>query len=99
MSRRCELTGKGPLVKNLVSHSNIKTKKWVTPNIHKKRMFSETLNGFVTLRISTSALRSIQHVGSFDTFVLRQSPESMSKRALTVQNRIKKVRAARDGHA
>lgn len=97
MSRRCELTGKGPIVKNLVSHSNIKTKKWVTPNIHKKRMFSDTLNNFVSLRISTSALRSIQHVGGFDAFILRQTPEQMSKRARTVLARIRKVRAKRDG--
>ena len=92
MSRRCELTGKGPIVKNMVSHSNVKTKKWMLPNLHKRRLYSEILSGYVSLRVSTSALRSIQHVGGFDQFILSQSADKLSKRARAAQVRIRKVR-------
>lgn len=88
---KCELTGKGPIVKNLVSHSNVKTKKWMKPNIQKRRLFSEALNSFVTLRIANSTVRTIDHVGGFDRFILRQPSNVLSKRALQVKGRVSKV--------
>mgnify|MGYP002846196588 FL=1 len=88
---KCELTGKGPIVKNLVSHSNVKTKKWMKPNIQKRRLFSEALNSFVTLRIANSTVRTIDHVGGFDRYIIRQPSDALSKRALQVQNRVRKV--------
>ena len=92
MSRRCELTGKGPIVKNKVSHSNIKTKTWMTPNIQKRRLYSDTLETYVTLRVATRTIRSIEHVGGFDKFILAQGVEGLSKRARAVQSRIRKAR-------
>jgi large subunit ribosomal protein L28 len=88
---KCELTGKKPIVKNLVSHSNIKTKKWVKPNIHKRRVFSDSLGRFVTLRLANSTVRSIDHVGGFDRFIIRQSTDDMSKRARSVQQMVRKA--------
>ena len=88
---KCELTGKGLIVKNLVSHSNVKTKKWMKPNIQKRRLFSEALNSFVTLRIANSTVRTIDHVGGFDRYIIRQPSDALSKRALQVQNRVRKV--------
>ena len=85
---RCELTGKSPAVKNKVSHSNIKTKSIAMPNVQKKRVFSKALNEFVRLQISTSALRDMEHMGGFDTFVLRQDDTLLSPRALDAKNRI-----------
>lgn len=85
---RCELTGKSPQVKNLVSHSNIKTKSTAFPNVQQKRVFSNLLNEMVSLKMATSTLRSIDHVGSFDKYVLNQPDEKLSKRALTVKNRM-----------
>ena len=85
---RCELTGKGPVVKNLVSHSNIKTKTIAQPNVQKKRLFSRILNELVTLRIATSAIRSMEHMGGFDKFILNQKDGTLSKRALAVRKRI-----------
>ena len=85
---RCELTGKSPAVKNKVSHSNIKTKSISMPNVQKKRLFSKALNEFVRLQISTSALRSMEHMGGFDTFVLRQDVKNLSARALDARTRI-----------
>jgi large subunit ribosomal protein L28 len=92
MSRRCELTGKGPIVKNKVSHSNVKTKTWMTPNIQKRRLYSDTLETYVTLRVATRTIRSIEHVGGFDKFILAQGANGLSKRARAVQSRIRKAR-------
>ena len=94
MSRRCELTGKGPIVKNKVSHSNVKTKAWMTPNIKKRRLYSDTLDQYFTLRIATRTMRSIEHVGSFDKFILGQTVDQLSKRARSAQSRIRKLRQA-----
>lgn len=88
---RCEITGKGPIVKNLVSHSHIATKKWVKPNVHRRRLYSESLGTFVTLKVCTSAVRSVEHVGGFDRFILRQSPEKLSKRARALQKRVRRA--------
>jgi large subunit ribosomal protein L28 len=84
----CELTGKRPVVKNLVSHSNIKTKKTAQPNVQKKRLFSQALGDLVTLRVATSAIRSLEHIGGLDRFILRQDESKMSARALEVKRRI-----------
>ncbi|MCE3009518.1 MAG: 50S ribosomal protein L28 [Proteobacteria bacterium] len=92
---RCELTGKAPVVKNLVSHSNIKTKTKAQPNIQSKRLFSKALNSFVRLQVATSAIRDMEHMGGFDVFVLNQKPEKLSKRALEVQARIRRKMATK----
>ena len=63
MSRVCELSGKAPQVGNRISHSNIKTKHRFLPNLHKKRLWSEELKKYVTLRITTSALRTVDKIG------------------------------------
>lgn len=86
---RCELTGKSPVVKNLVSHSNIKTKTISQPNIQKKRLFSQALGQLVTLRIATSAIRDMEHVGGLDKFILNQEEGKLSKRAVTLKSRIR----------
>jgi large subunit ribosomal protein L28 len=92
---RCELTGKGPVVKNLVSHSNIKTKSIAQPNVQKKRIFSRTLNEMVRLQVATSAIRDMEHMGGFDNFVLNQDDSKLSKRALAVKLRIKRKMSAK----
>jgi large subunit ribosomal protein L28 len=90
---RCELTAKSPVVKNLVSHSNIKTKSIAQPNVQKKRLFSKTLNEYIRLQVAISTLRDMEHMGGFDTFLLRQDTEKLSHRALDARNRIlKKLR-------
>lgn len=92
---KCELTGKGPVVKNLVSHSNIKTKSIAQPNVQKKRIFSRVLNQMVRLQIATSAIRDMEHVGGFDNFVLNQNDTKLSKKALAVKSRIKRKMSAK----
>jgi large subunit ribosomal protein L28 len=91
---RCELTGKGPVVKNLVSHSNIKTKSRAYPNIQQKRVFSRVLNEMVNLKLATSTIRDMEHAGGLDAFIMRVPQEKLSKRALTVKSRMmRKLRA------
>ncbi len=85
---QCELTGKKPVVKNLVSHSNIKTKYKAQPNIQNKRIFSKALNQMIRLNMAASTLRSMEHNGGIDAFILSLDSEKMSKRALTVRSRI-----------
>lgn len=85
---RCELTGKQPEVKNLVSHSNIKTKSVSNPNVQQKRIFSRALNQMINLKMATSTIRSLEHKGGFDTFILNQPDGVLSKRALAVKTRI-----------
>jgi large subunit ribosomal protein L28 len=87
---RCELTGKSPVVKNLVSHSNIKTKSTAMPNIQKKRIYSSTLDESVTLKVATTTLKSMEHSGGFDKYILNRPQKTLSKRALAVQSRIRR---------
>ncbi len=87
---RCELTGKGPVVKNLVSHSNIKTKTRARPNVQKKRIFSRVLNEMVRLQVATSSIRDMEHMGGFDKFLMQQDDSLLSKRALAIKSRMKK---------
>ena len=96
---RCELSGKSPQVKNLVSHSNIKTKFLVQPNIQKKQMYSPALGRSIRLLVATSTIRDMEHVGGFDTYILNQPDKVLSKRALTVKNKIKaQSKAKRAAH-
>ena len=86
----CELSGKTPVVKNLVSHSNIKTKSVAQPNIQKKRLYSYILDQFVALKVATSTIKTMEHSGGFDKYILNQDPKILSKRAKAVQTRIRK---------
>ena len=97
---RCELTGKGPQVKNLVSHSNIKTKSTVMPNVQYKRLFSAALNQMIRFKLATSTLKSIEHSGNLDSFLLQQSDKNLSTRALEFKRRIqRRLRSASPAEA
>lgn len=90
---RCELSGKSPVVKNLVSHSNIKTKSKAYPNVQNKKFISEALDQSFSFKVSTRTLKNIEHVGGFDKFILKQEDAILSKKALVVKNKIaKKIR-------
>ena len=85
---RCELSGKRPMVKNLVSHSNRKTKSKSSPNVQSKRLFSKYLDQFVRFQVATKAIKDMEHMGGFDNFILSQDNEKLSAKALEVKNRI-----------
>ncbi len=87
---RCELSGKGPVVKNLVSHSNIKTKSVAHPNIQQKQMWSQSLGRNVSLKLATSTIRNVEHRGGLDAYILKQDDKKLSDRALKVKKQIKR---------
>ncbi len=94
MSRVCELTGKGPMVGNNVSHANNKTKRRFLPNLNDTTLQSETLGRGVKLRISAHALRSVDHRGGLDAFLLKAKDADLSANALKVKKEIVKAQAA-----
>ena len=71
MSRRCELTAKGPQVGHKVSHSNIKTKRRFLPNLCNVTFISDALGRNVRLRVSTNAIKSVDHRGGLDAFLIK----------------------------
>lgn len=91
MSRVCELTGKGPMVGNNVSHANNKTKRRFLPNLQDVTLMSETLGRSFKLRISSSALRSVDHRGGLDAFLAKASDADLSVRALKIKKDIAKA--------
>jgi large subunit ribosomal protein L28 len=94
MSRRCELTGVGPMVGHIVSHSNIKTKRRYLPNLQDVTLASDALGQGFRLRIAVSALRSVDHNGGLDAFILKSDPLKMSDRARKLRSKIKAKLAA-----
>jgi large subunit ribosomal protein L28 len=94
MSRRCELTAKGPLVGHRVSHSNIKTKRRFLPNLVNVTFLSEALARPVRLRVSTNALKSVDHRGGFDAFLLKARDSELSPKAVEIKRQIEKKQAA-----
>ncbi|GAB1377708.1 MULTISPECIES: 50S ribosomal protein L28 [Pararhodobacter] len=93
MSRRCELTGKGPMSGNNVSHANNKTKRRFLPNLVDVTLASETLGRSYKLRITASALRSVDHRGGLDAFLAKAKDVELSDRALAIKKEIAKAAA------
>ncbi len=94
MSRICELTGKGRLVGNNVSHANNKTKKTFLPNLQNVTLMSESLGTGVRLRVSTHGLRSVEHVGGLDNWLAKSSDADLSLRARRLKRDIAKKAAS-----
>ena len=90
MSRRCELTGKGVQVGNLVSHSNIKTKTRFLPNLVNVTLTSDALGRSVKMRVSANALRSVDHRGGLDGFLLKANNDELSTGALSLKRDLQK---------
>ena len=82
MSRVCELTGKGPMTGNNVSHANNKTRRRFLPNLNEVTLTSEKMNRGYSLRISAAALRSVDHRGGLDAFLAKAKDADLSDRAL-----------------
>ncbi|HEX3944395.1 MAG TPA: 50S ribosomal protein L28 [Rhizomicrobium sp.] len=94
MSRRCELTGKGPMVGHHVSHANNKKKRVFRPNLQTVSLASETLGQKVKLRISMNALRTVDRSGGLDPFLLKSKEDVLSDRAVKLKRLIAKKQAA-----
>jgi large subunit ribosomal protein L28 len=90
MSRRCELTAKAPQVGHKVSHSNIKTKRRFLPNLCNVTFISDALGRNVRLRVSTNALKSVDHNGGLDAFLMKARADALSPKALDLKRAIEK---------
>ena len=90
MARVCELTGKGRQVGNNVSHANNKTKRTFLPNLQNVTLLSEALDKSVKLRVSTHGLRSVEHVGGLDNWLVKTKAEKLSSRAAKLKRELAK---------
>ncbi len=93
MSRRCELTGIGPMVGHSVSHSNIKTKRRFLPSLKATKLQSEALGQTVTLRITNAALRTLDFKGGLDAYIVKASDDVLSPKAQKLKRQIKAKQA------
>jgi large subunit ribosomal protein L28 len=93
MAWRCELTGKSAQVGHKVSHSNRKTKRRFLPNLLNVTVLSDALGRSFRLRISANALKSIDHRGGLDAFLMKAKDEQLSPKVLELKRQIRKKRA------
>ena len=89
MSRRCELTGVGPMTGHNVSHSNIKTKRRFLPALSPVKLQSDSLGATFKLRVSNAALRTVDFRGGLDVFLVKAKDEVLSPRALKIKKQVK----------
>jgi large subunit ribosomal protein L28 len=95
MSRRCEITGKGVLSGNNVSHANNKTRRRFLPNLQVTSLLSDALGNAVRLRLSTRAIRTIEHNGGIDAFLLGTPNLKLTAEGLALKRRIVRARERR----
>jgi len=94
MAWRCDLTGKKPLSGHKVSHSNVKTKRRFMPNLRNVTLISDSLKRKVRVRVSANALRTVDHRGGLDAFLLKAKDGELAPKMLELKRAIVKKRAA-----
>lgn len=94
MARRCELTGKAVLSGNNVSHAHNKTRRRFLPNLCRVNLLSDSLERSFRLRISANALRSVEHRGGLDAFLLGARDVELSLKARRIKRSIEQAKAA-----
>ena len=94
MSRVCELSGKGPMSGNKVSHANNKTRRRFLPNLNEVTLISDILGKSFSLRISAAALRTVDHRGGLDAFLAKAKEDELSTDALKIKKDIAKAQSA-----
>jgi large subunit ribosomal protein L28 len=98
MARRCELTGKTVQAGNNVSHANNKTRRRFLPNLQATTLLSDVL-GSVRLRLSTRAIRTIEHNGGLDSYLLSQTDAKLTTEGLELKRRLQKATAKKEAKA
>lgn len=94
MSRRCELTGKGVMSGNNVSHAKNRTRRRFLPNLNAVTLASEALGRAFKFRISAAALRSVDHRGGLDAFLAKSKDDELSPKALKIKKDVAKASVA-----
>ncbi len=92
MSRRCEITGKGVLSGNNVSHANNRTRRRFLPNLQIASLLSETLGQQIRLRISTRAIRTIEHNGGIDAFLLGTNASKLTVKGQALKRKLNRAK-------
>ncbi len=95
MSRRCVVTGKGVQTGNKVSHANNKTKRRFLPNLQETSLLSDVLGHSVRLRLSTRGIRTVEHNGGIDAFLLGTNNTKLTPEGLVLKRRIVRAQAKR----
>ena len=93
MSRRCMITGKGVMSGNNVSHAMNRTRRRFLPNIKDTRLYSETLGSWVKVRTSAAGLRTVEHKGGFDAFLISTAPTKLDPTLRPIKVQIEKALA------
>lgn len=93
MTRRCELTGKLPMAGQRRSHAENKTKRTFRPNLCRVTLISDALKRSVQLRISAHALKSVEHRGGLDAYLVKARAEELSLRCLRLKREVQKLKA------
>ena len=91
MARRCAITGKGVLYGHNVSHANNKTKRRFLPNLQKTTLLSDALGHLISVRLTVNAIRSIEHNGGLDAYLLAMSSAKLPVEARRLKKRIEKA--------
>ncbi len=91
MSRRCVISRKGVQTGNNVSHANNKTRRRFLPNLQETSVLSDALNQMVRIRVSTRGLKTIEHNGGIDAFLMSVSDGKLSSEALRLKRRIRRA--------
>lgn len=99
MARRCELTGKDVLTGNNVSHANNRSRRRFLPNLCDVSLLSDTLGRKVRLRVSAAALRTVEHRGGLDAFLMKAKDGELSDRARRLKRDVVKAQAEISGAA
>lgn len=95
MSRRCQITGKGVLTGNNVSHANNKTRRRFLPNLQETALLSDALGAPVRMRLSTRGIRTIDHNGGLDAYLLGTPDRRLPPEARVIKRRIARAQARR----
>lgn len=94
MSRQCAITGKKPMSGNNVSHANNKTRRVFLPNVQSARVYSESLKKFVRLSITPAGMRTIEHNGGLDAYLLSVSASKLEPKLKKLRKEIEAAKAA-----
>ena len=97
MARRCSVTGTGVLTGNNVSHANNKTRRRFLPNLQQTSLLSDALGRTVKLRLTARAIRSIEHNGGLDAYLLGTPDGKLTREAVRIKRQIRKAAAAPAG--
>ena len=91
MAKVCELSGKKVMTGNNVSHANNRTRRRFLPNLCNVSLVSEKLNQTIRFKISANALRSVEHIGGLDNFLLKAKEKSLSPKAKRLKKKLLKL--------